>query len=455
MFATSVLRFAAFALLLAFAAPVLAEKRVALVIGNSAYKHAPALANPRNDAEAMSAALQRLRFDVVFGTDLDETGMRRTLQEFARRLDGAAVGLVFYAGHALQVNGRNYLVPVDAALQRESDLPFQTLALDLVQQLMEQAQRVNIVILDACRDNPLARSLARTMGTRSTGIGNGLGETKAGVGTLIVYATQPGNVALDGGGRHSPFTAALLRYVEAPGLEIRQVLTRVRNDVIVTTGDRQVPWDSSSLRGDFYFASAPGTGVTPPAPQADSEALFWTSIKDSRSAADFRAYLERWPSGTFARLAALRIGEIERADAERQRGEAEARRRAEEERKRKADEAARAAEVPRAARELMRKARAGELADNFCDTTGWPIRDANDETHGFNRWLAASPRAAVLYSRNMFSCRASIVVKSGTCQGRQCIVTSQFICGTYDRCRSSTFGNVPRGDGYWVSCDCR
>jgi hypothetical protein len=308
---------------LLFAAPALAEKRVALVIGNAAYRHAPALANPKNDAEGVAASLRRLKFEVLAGTDLDKPAMERLLQAFSLKLETADVALVFYAGHGLQVQGRNYLVPVEAKLDREADLVFQAVPLDVIQGLMEQTQRTSIMILDACRDNPLARNLARNMGTRSTSIGRGLGEAKAGIGTLIVYATQPGNVALDGDAKNSPFTAALLKHIEAPGLEIRQVLTRVRNDVITATRDKQVPWDSSSLRGDFFFAAAPGAAPAAPAPVAppsvtppampDNEALFWQSIKDSKSAADFKDYLARWPNGTFAELAKRRLAEIEKA----------------------------------------------------------------------------------------------------------------------------------------------
>jgi uncharacterized caspase-like protein len=322
-------------LVFALAPPALAEKRVALVIGNAAYKHAPALANPRNDAEAVAAALKRLKFEVIFGTDLDKPGMERLLRRFSDAVENADVAVAFYAGHGLQVHGRNYLVPVDARLEKENDLRFDAVPLDDVQSLMETSQRINILILDACRDNPLARNLARAMGTRSTSIGRGLGETKAGIGTLIVYATQPGNVALDGDDKNSPFTTALLKYMEAPGLEIRQVLTRVRNDVITTTRDRQVPWDSSSLRGDFFFVSAAPQPAAPqptPPPQAGDEVAFWQGIRDSRSAGDFKAYLERWPNGLFAALARARIAEIERAAAEESRRAEEQRKKAEEQR---------------------------------------------------------------------------------------------------------------------------
>ena len=297
------------------AAPALAEKRVALVIGNSAYTHAPALANPRNDAEGIAAALKRLNFEVLLGVDLAKQPMERLLQSFADKIDGADVALVFYAGHGLQVSGSNYLVPVDARLDKESDLAFQAISLDLVQRLMEQSQRVNIMVLDACRDNTLARNLARSMGTRSTSIGRGLGQTQAGIGTLIVYATQPGNVALDGEGRNSPFTTALLANVETPGLEIRQVFTRVRQAVIQTTKGKQVPWDSSSLTGDWFIAAAPKPGATPsaPSPAPDQETVFWQSIRDGKNIADYREYLRRWPEGTFAELAKRRIVELEKA----------------------------------------------------------------------------------------------------------------------------------------------
>jgi uncharacterized caspase-like protein len=316
-----------------FALSASAETRVALVIGNAAYTHAPALANPKNDAEGVAASLKRLGFEVLAGTDLDKPSMDRLMQAFADKLEKAEVALVFYAGHGLQVNGRNYLVPVDGKLDKESDLVFQATALDTLQGLMEQGPRTSIMILDACRDNPLARNLARTMGTRSTSIGRGLGATQAGVGTLIVYATQPGNVALDGEtGANSPFTAALLTHLETKGLEVRQVLTRVRQAVIEKTRGKQVPWDSSSLTGDFFFVAPPAARETPPAetkppatpppaatdtpprgPSAESENLFWQSIQNSKNAADFKAYLEKYPAGTFAALAKIRIAELEKA----------------------------------------------------------------------------------------------------------------------------------------------
>jgi uncharacterized caspase-like protein len=234
---------------------------------------------------------------VLLGVDLDEGGMRRLLRGFADKVEGLGkddVALVFYAGHGLQVNGRNYLVPVDARLEKESDLGFQAVALDFLQQLMEQTPHTNIVILDSCRDNPLARTLARGMGTRSAGIGRRLAEMRGINDTLIVYATNPGNVALDGEGKHSPFTQALLKYVETPGLEVHHMISQVRSDVIAATKGKQVPWEAASLTRQVYFTAAPAAPTTPPAsstppPPTDNEGLFWQSIKDSSNIAHFKA----------------------------------------------------------------------------------------------------------------------------------------------------------------------
>ena len=185
-----------------------AAKRVALVIGNSAYEHAPVLKNPKNDAEAMSAVLTKLGFEVVTGIDLTHVAFARTVGQFRKKLKGAKVGLFFYAGHGLQVYGQNYLAPVDAELKYEDALEFEAVTLKAILRLMEREARTNIVFLDSCRDNPLARNLARGMGTRSAAIGRGMARVETGIGTMIAFATQPGNVALDGDSDNSPFTRA-------------------------------------------------------------------------------------------------------------------------------------------------------------------------------------------------------------------------------------------------------
>lgn len=246
---------AAVLLVLSTAGPALASKRVALVVGNAAYLHAPPLANPMNDARDISERLKALGFEVHTGLDLDKAAFDAKVRDFSSSLETADVAILFYAGHGLQVAGQNYLVPVDAKLAKERDLEFEAVRLEFVLKQMElgREDKTNIVFLDACRDNPLSRSLARSMGTRSASIGKGLAQVDAGVGTFISYSTQPGNVALDGKGANSPFTAALIKRMSEPSRSLTGVMIDVRKDVIAETGGQQVPWDHSALTGEFFF----------------------------------------------------------------------------------------------------------------------------------------------------------------------------------------------------------
>ncbi len=242
-----------------------AERRVALVVGNSAYTHTVVLDNPRNDATDVATALTDVGFDVVSVFDADKRAMDQAVRAFADKLSGADVALFFYAGHGLQIGLQNYLVPVDAQLRRERDLEFEAVKLEQVQRQMEMDRegKTSIIILDACRDNPLSRNLARSMGTRSTAIGRGLAAAATGLGTFIAYATQPGNVALDGvGKRNSPFTSALLRQMRIAGRNLPATMIEVRKEVVAQTSGRQVPWDHSALTGDFYFV--PGKAIQSP-----------------------------------------------------------------------------------------------------------------------------------------------------------------------------------------------
>ena len=239
----------------------LAGERVALVIGNSKYAHTSKLANPANDARAIADALEDIGFEVLSGIDLGHDTMRSKLQDFLNKASKARISLLFYAGHGIQVNGQNYLIPVDAKLSSASDLNFGTVELNRVLASLDDPTRANIIILDACRNNPMARSFASK--TRSASVGTGLaGYTSLGTGSLIAFATAPGKVAADGLGKNSPFTMSLIKHLRTPGLEVRQMLTRVRNEVAKLTGDKQIPWDNSSLRGDVYLTGKIEADVT-------------------------------------------------------------------------------------------------------------------------------------------------------------------------------------------------
>jgi hypothetical protein len=252
-----------------------AQKRVALVIGNAAYQHTGPLANPGNDAADMAAILERLGFTVFLRLDLDKAGMDRAVREFAMALDDAEAGVFFFAGHGLEVSGVNYLVPVDAKLSTAAALDFEMVRLELVQGTMERATSTSVLFIDACRDNPLARNLARALGTRSTQIGRGLAAIDSGIGTLVSFSTKPGYVALDGAGRNSPFAAALVKAIATPGEDLTGILISVRNEVQTVTRGKQVPWENSALRARFYF-SPPKAVVevpkVPPTPPAKDEA---------------------------------------------------------------------------------------------------------------------------------------------------------------------------------------
>ena len=242
------------AVALLLATPALAERRVALVIGNAAYLEAPPLANPTNDAADMRAKLTELGFEIHGGSDLDRARLVGALRDFGRAVETADVALVFYAGHGLQVGGQNYLVPIDAKVEYEAELTLVLVPFDDVLRQLNRSPNVKIVLLDACRDNPFAKTLSRTLGSRSTDVlGRGLTVVQRVSGTYIAYATQPDAVAQDGQGRNSPFTAALLRHMAEPGRSLPDMMVEVRKSVMAATGGRQVPWDTSSLTGHFSF----------------------------------------------------------------------------------------------------------------------------------------------------------------------------------------------------------
>jgi len=243
------------AALFAALTPAAAEKRVALVIGNAAYQHAPPLRNPSNDATGIAAKLRELGFDVVEGIDLGKRDMEKRIRAFAEQLNGADVGLFYYAGHGLQVNQKNYLAPIDAELKSETDLDFEAVELDLVLKQMLRSAGTSLVFLDACRDNPLVKKLAQS--GRSLNIGRGLARVEPVSSMMIVYSAEFGKVALDGTGRNSPFTEALLRHIGEEGESISDMMIEVRNDVRKGTGNQQQPIESTQLTGQFFFKPAP------------------------------------------------------------------------------------------------------------------------------------------------------------------------------------------------------
>lgn len=288
------------------------NQKVALVIGNAAYKHAPTLANPRNDAADLAIVLRQLGIRVIEGLDLTKAQMDRHVRRFAEMLDGKALGLFFYAGHGLQVGGQNYLVPIDAKISSLTALEFETIKLNQIQRLMENGASSNVILLDACRDNPLARNLARGMGTRSISIGRGLAEIRTGVGTLISFSTQPGNVALDGTRRNSPYAAALITELGKSTDDLSSVLIRVRNGVMLATDQKQVPWEHSALTAKLYLSDAGardpkvdnvGGGV------ADA-ASAWEAAKDSSSVHVLQRLKEKYKGTVFAELAQARLAEL-------------------------------------------------------------------------------------------------------------------------------------------------
>jgi Caspase domain len=277
-----------------------AAGRVALVIGNGAYVNANTLPNPPNDATDMTAALKKLGFTVIGGNDLDFAAMGARIGEFEDAARDADVTLFFYAGHGLQVSGRNYLVPVNAKLDRESALQFEAIDAEAVLRSMAGPGKIAIAFLDACRDNPLSRSLKRSLGkSRSTAVQQGLAVPSiVGGGMLIGFSTAPGEVAADGDGRNSPFTTALLKNLNTPGLEIQQLMTRVKADVFSMTKETQEPWHNSSLRSEVYLDGPPVVPEAvvekkslPEPPVASAVEMEWNAVKDTKSKAVLNAFI--------------------------------------------------------------------------------------------------------------------------------------------------------------------
>ena len=306
-------------------------ERVALVIGNADYHGAEAkLRNPVNDATAVAAALRRLGFEVIEGIDLDEDRFYERITAFDEAGRDSEMALFFYAGHGLQVEGHNYLAPVDLRLKTLQDLKRSAIELGDVLEVMRS--ETNLVVLDACRTNPLTSELAGSMGlSRAAVASRGLAGVVSAGGTLIAYATEPGSVAADGTGDHSPYTEALLEHLETPGLSVQDLFTQVTASVLAHTDARQKPWTHSSLSKIVRLMpeddpETPAGTLAPEranepasarltAEQLAAERVFWESVKDSADASDFEAYLSHYPQGRFASLARNRLAALQRPEA--------------------------------------------------------------------------------------------------------------------------------------------
>jgi hypothetical protein len=248
-------------LILLLFAPMAHAGKVALVIGNSGYQNTSPLPNAATDATDMAQRLAGLGFDVYGGVDLDRQATLKAVDTFSRALSPDDLALFYYAGHGVQIGTENYIIPVDAAAADEVSLTEASVRLQTVLRTMELRADRRIVILDACRNNPFVEAVASRSGGEPA---RGLAKVEAGVGSFIAFSTQPGNVALDGDGRNSPFTTALLTHIGEPGLDIHAVMRKVRSDVVAATGETQVPWENSSLVEEVYLASTDTSG---PAPQ--------------------------------------------------------------------------------------------------------------------------------------------------------------------------------------------
>lgn len=292
-----------------------AQKRVALIIGNAAYQGSPALRNPVNDARAMSEALNLLGFQVIEVTDATQKEMNRAITSFGSKLNGETAALFFYAGHGLQVKGKNYIIPVDAQIETESSVASESVSVDTILEQLNISP-VSIVILDACRNNPFERSFRK--------MGGGLAQMDAPKGSFIAYATAPGKTAADGDGRNGLFTQELLKQINEPGLTLESVFKRVRSGVSAKSGDAQIPWDSSSMTGEFYFkpgnaAQAVIQGTTPARIKSreEIEQDAWESARESNNAGVILEYLKQYPKGRFIGQARVLIATL-KAGAEKQ-----------------------------------------------------------------------------------------------------------------------------------------
>ncbi len=278
------LRLGLVCLLALWVAPATAEVRVALIVGNSAYENVGGLENPVNDASDIAIALEGLGFEVLLGTDLRHDEMAKAAERFGDMAATSDVALFYYAGHGFQVEGTNYLIPIDAAIAGPDDVASQTIAMQAILNAMDRAPGLKLIVLDACRDNPFGAALQS-----DPQLGSGLARVGTAADFMFAYATQPDNVAYDGTGRNSFFTEAMLNHIYTPGQDISDLLINVRRDVLAATGGKQIPWDNSSLTRQFRFDTSP--------PTASEETLLWQVAASAKDPMLMDLYVQRYPEG--------------------------------------------------------------------------------------------------------------------------------------------------------------
>src|ERR1700759_470164 len=305
-------------LLLFACTPAFAGKRVALVLGNSAYQNVPRLTNPANDAALMADTFKKAGFDVVVSKqDLGALEARRVLRDFSDNAADADIAVIYYAGHGMEVDGTNYLIPVDAKLERDNDVFDEAVSLDRVLVAVEPAKKLRLVILDACRDNPFSKTMRRTVALRA--IGRGLAQVEpSNQNTLIAYSAKAGSTAQDGDGKDSPFAVALSQHLTRPGLDVRKAFGFVRDDVLKSTANRQEPFVYGSLGGDD-MPLVPAPAVAAPAaaaanPQADQRRDYELALQVGNKSA-FNAFIAQHPDGFYASLAKLQLEKLAAEDA--------------------------------------------------------------------------------------------------------------------------------------------
>src|ERR1043166_5640281 len=300
----------------------LAEKRVALVIGNSSYKYVAKLTNPTNDAAAVANLLRTAGFDVVEKKqDLSINALKKAIRDFTDLTQDADIAVVYYAGHGIEVDGTNYIIPVDAELARDVDVEDETVSLDRIVKVLDPVKRLRLVILDACRDNPFSKTMKRTIGTRS--IGRGLAKVEVqSSDTMIAFAAKAGFTASDGDGQNSPFATALVNNLGTPGLDLRLAFGRVHDDVLKATGNRQEPFVYGSLGGSTVSLVPPKAQPAPAPivnPQADMRRDFELAGQIGTKEA-WDQFLAVYSNGLYAGLAraarAKIVAEEAKAEAE-------------------------------------------------------------------------------------------------------------------------------------------